>query len=79
MVNRKRTIGKIIAGIIIVLIIIGGWLSYSYNDLVNARNDVETRYSQVDNVLQRRADLIPPNDRHGEGVNEAGAGNAHHS
>jgi LemA protein len=60
MVNRKRTIGKIIAGIIIVLIIIGGWLSYSYNDLVNARNDVETRYSQVDNVLQRRADLIPP-------------------
>ena len=31
----------------------------SYNSLVSADEDVNNKWSQIDNQLQRRADLIP--------------------
>lgn len=31
----------------------------SYNNLVNLREDVNSKWSQIDNQLQRRADLVP--------------------
>jgi LemA protein len=55
--------GKAILGILAVLLvlalIIGGWAVGKYNGLVAARNNVDQQWSQVENQMQRRADLIP--------------------
>jgi LemA protein len=39
--------------------VIGVWLAAGYNKLVTADEEVDTAWSQVENVYQRRADLIP--------------------
>ena len=36
-----------------------GWVKSTYNGLVSSQEGVETAWSQVENVYQRRADLIP--------------------
>lgn len=52
--------GLIITGVIaILLLVFGGSLAHSYNGLVSIDEDVKSSFSQVDNVIQRRADLIP--------------------
>ena len=51
----KKAILPIIA-IIVVLAIVGG---SSYNGLVTMRQSVDGSWAQVENQLQRRADLIP--------------------
>lgn len=56
MKQNKSKIG-IIALIIIVLFIIFG--ISQYNGLVKEEQSVESQWSQVENVMQRRADLIP--------------------
>jgi LemA protein len=38
---------------------IGIWTASIYNDLVRADQDVRSRWAQVENAYQRRADLIP--------------------
>ena len=50
----------------IVLIVIGAillisflWFKSMYNGMVNKEEDVKTGWSQVENVYQRRSDLIP--------------------
>lgn len=43
-------------GIIIVILLI---LGSGYNGLVNAAENVDSKWSQIDNQLQRRTDLIP--------------------
>ncbi|MGF7535703.1 LemA family protein [Bacillus mexicanus] len=45
------------AGIIAVLV--GGYGAISYNGMVTKEEDVDNKWSQVDNQLKRRADLIP--------------------
>ena len=45
----------IAAAVVIALFIIGG----SYNSLNSAKVEVEAQYGQVENQIQRRADLIP--------------------
>lgn len=53
-------VGLIILGVVIVLIlIIGGWLMSSYNNLVTLNTKVDTQWAQVETQYQRRADLIP--------------------
>jgi LemA protein len=53
------------AGLIIVAVIaliaigVGGWVVGNYNALVGKKLDVDRSYAQVDNLLQRRNDLIP--------------------
>ncbi len=47
----------IIAGIIIAILLI--WGISSYNGLVNLNEKVSSDWSQIDNQLKRRADLIP--------------------
>ncbi len=42
-----------------LLLIVGGWISGQYNGLVREDQEVKTAWSQVENVLQRRFDLIP--------------------
>jgi LemA protein len=48
-----------LAIIIIAALILGSWAMGSYNSLVEQQQNVESKWSQVENVYQRRADLIP--------------------
>ena len=51
---------KIILIVLVVLIGIGGFAGCnSYNSLVSLEEGVEASWAQVENVYQRRADLIP--------------------
>ena len=50
----KGKIGAIAAAVIVVLILFSG-----YNSLVTANEDINGKWSQVENQLQRRSDLIP--------------------
>lgn len=53
-------IALVILGVIILFaLIIGGAALSSYNTLVTKRNDADKQWSQVENQMQRRADLIP--------------------
>ena len=54
----KRGVLIAIAVVALVLIAGGGCLTGQYNRLVNAKEAVNQRWAQVDNQLQRRADLI---------------------
>lgn len=54
----KNKLGVILA-IVIVLAIVAVPFLTSYNGFVNAEENVEQQYSQIENQLQRRADLIP--------------------
>ena len=47
-------------GVLIVgALVVGLWVQGVYNDLVAKEQDVNSKWSQVQNVYQRRADLIP--------------------
>ncbi len=48
----------ILGGLVLVALIIGGLAIGSYNNLVGMRNNVDGQWAQVENQLQRRADLI---------------------
>jgi LemA protein len=48
-----------LAGIVIVILLIGGWVVGIYNGLVGIDQDVKQNWAQVENQLQRRYDLIP--------------------
>ncbi|MBO0858956.1 MAG: LemA family protein [Chloracidobacterium sp.] len=53
-------IGLVILGAIVLLALgIGGCGVGQYNTLIGKRNLVDNRWAQVENNLQRRADLIP--------------------
>ncbi|MBL8171803.1 MAG: LemA family protein [Acidobacteria bacterium] len=53
-------IALIILGVLLLFVlIIGGAGLSSYNGLVESRNLVDKQWAQVENNLQRRADLIP--------------------
>ncbi|HLU23523.1 LemA family protein [Lederbergia graminis] len=54
----KKGLGAII-GIVVVLAIILIPTIGSYNGFVNAEENVEKQYAQIENQLQRRMDLIP--------------------
>lgn len=49
----------VLAVILLLVLIIGGWTAGKYNGLVASRNNVDAKWAQVENNLQRRADLIP--------------------
>lgn len=51
----KKTLLIIIA----IIVVIGFWLTGKYNTLVKWDETVKTAWSQVENVYQRRADLVP--------------------
>ena len=50
---------KILIIVIAVVVLIGGVMISSYNGLVSMSEQVNSQWSQVDNQLQRRSDLIP--------------------
>jgi LemA protein len=50
----------VVLGIVILLVLIlGGSVVGSYNKLVGKQQEVNAKWSQVENQMQRRADLIP--------------------
>lgn len=49
----------IIAVIVIIIIVIYSTFKGSYNNMVNYNESIESQWAQVENVYQRRADLIP--------------------
>jgi len=48
-----------LAVIVIGIVILGAWAAGSYNSLVKLDQQVRQSWAQVENVYQRRADLIP--------------------
>ncbi|HUD71316.1 MAG TPA: LemA family protein [Dongiaceae bacterium] len=58
---KKGLVGclVVLAGLVVLAIIVGGWLMGSYNRMVTEREGVDKAWAQVENVLQRRGDLIP--------------------
>jgi LemA protein len=58
---RKGLLGCLVvgAGVVILALVVGGWLMGSYNRMVTEREGVDKAWAQVENVLQRRGDLIP--------------------
>lgn len=57
--QRFRT-GWIVLGIIIIILLVfGSSIIGAYNNLVSANENIDGKWSQVENNLQRRADLIP--------------------
>ena len=60
MARRSRSTSKLplIIGVVVVAVI--AFLAIGqYNSLVNVEEDVSNKWSQVDNQIKRRADLIP--------------------
>jgi LemA protein len=52
--------GWIVGGVLLAVVVIGGmWLAGLRNGLVTANENVTASWAQVENVMQRRADLIP--------------------
>lgn len=56
-VMKRSTI--VIIVILVVVLAIFLWVKNGYNSMVNEQEGVQTAWSQVENVYQRRADLIP--------------------
>ena len=56
--SRSRSKLPLIIGVVVVVVI--AFLAIGqYNSLVNVEEDVSNKWSQVDNQIKRRADLIP--------------------
>lgn len=56
MQNNKTRVGLIA---LIIIILLGAFGVSQYNGLAKKEQSVEAQWSQVENVMQRRADLIP--------------------
>lgn len=52
-------LGVILGIVILVVLILGGTAIGGYNTLVTKQQEVNGKWSQVENQMQRRADLIP--------------------
>src|ERR1051326_3421000 len=49
----------VVGAIVLVVIIFGAAIAGTYNSLVSLDQAVQTQWAQVENVYQRRTDLIP--------------------
>jgi LemA protein len=58
---KKGLIGclVVLGGLLLLALIFGSGLMRAYNGLVTERESVDKSWAQVENVLQRRGDLIP--------------------
>lgn len=60
--NSKIFLGCLVVAVVLtiaVAIMVGGWWVSTYDRLVALEEEVDQAWSQVENVYQRRADLIP--------------------
>lgn len=51
--------GLVLGGLLLVVLFIAGYVRSTYNELVAQQEQTKTAWSQVENQLQRRNDLIP--------------------
>ncbi|MDO9512584.1 MAG: LemA family protein [Bacteroidales bacterium] len=49
----------IIGVVVLIIFIMGSWVTGMYNSLVKSQEAVDGQWANVENVYQRRADLIP--------------------
>lgn len=56
---KKSNSTKILISIVAVIAVLGIWAVSTYNGLAKQNQDVEAQWSQVENVMQRRYDLVP--------------------
>ena len=49
----------VVVGLIVLLLFVGVWATSGYNRIVSLNEGVSQAWSQVENVYQRRSDLIP--------------------
>lgn len=54
---KKETV--VILLVLAAVVLICGWGANTYNGLVNSQEEVKARWSKVESVYQRRADLVP--------------------
>lgn len=54
--KRSTVVILVVVGVVLVLLF---WFKNGYNSMVKEQEGVQTAWSQVENVYQRRADLIP--------------------
>ena len=52
-------VGLVLGALLLVVLIVGGYVRTTYNELVSQQEQTRTAWSQVENQLQRRNDLIP--------------------
>ena len=55
----NKTLLIVLGVIVVIVLIIGAMIFGSYNTLVTKQQTVRARWSEVENQMQRRADLIP--------------------
>jgi LemA protein len=58
-VSSLGVIGIALAILILGVLLVGGYIRSTYNDLVGMQEQAKTAWAQVENQLQRRNDLIP--------------------
>ena len=54
-----KAVWIVLGVIVLIAVAVGGALVSKYNQLVTMDTDIKAKWAQVDNQLQRRADLIP--------------------
>lgn len=63
LMTSKKTLmaiwASIVGVILVLLLLVSGWWISTSNKLNNQEQDCEQQWSQVENVMQRRYDLIP--------------------
>src|SRR5690242_1904313 len=56
----KKVLALGCLGALVLVVLIGGaWIASQYNGLVSADQEVQKQWAQVENVYQRRLDLVP--------------------
>ncbi len=55
----KKIILGVVGGVILLVLIFGGMVTGTYNSLVGLDQATQAQWAQVQNVYQRRADLVP--------------------
>ena len=49
----------VVGALLLLVLVIGSWVAGTYNSLVRLDQATQAQWAQVENVYQRRADLIP--------------------
>ncbi|MCI6154441.1 MAG: LemA family protein [Bacteroidales bacterium] len=57
MTKNKKPL--VLIGVVVLVLLIGGWLMKGYNGMVAEDENVNLQWSEVENQYQRRLDLIP--------------------
>lgn len=57
--DTGKTLLAVLGILVFIIVVFVIWFAGTYNSLVSADQDVNAKWSQVENQYQRRADLIP--------------------